>query len=135
MLGEQAVIGSLPLSLSSHGDVMLTRVGDMSEIPLTKLAQVLIGNPVSEYFVSSVHTDGIVGKFCNQFARAVEKLFEQGLVPRRDIIWFGGLDALGGSELLRMKSTRAIAFGNINVEKEINIPLLRNALSDLGLRK
>lgn len=135
MLGEQAVIGSLPLSLSEKGEVLLTRVGDMCEEPLINYAQSLKDNPVSEYFISSVKTDGKFGEFSQALVQSVEDLFAHEIIPKRDSIWFGGLDTVSAAEVLRFESTKAVAFGNINMEKEINIPLIRNEMNHLGFRK
>jgi imidazole glycerol phosphate synthase subunit HisF len=121
MVGAQALIGCVPLvpgpdhphlwSSTSNSDVMSDFI---------TLINHCNSQPVSEIMVIDTRNEGFFGQACRSLHA---KVIESGL--NKGIIWFGGLDHEIAGILLKNPETVAVAFGNINFERELQIPRLR----------
>lgn len=114
--GRQALIGSVPVRLE-HGALSLWRPGGYE--PLALWRDALRAAPVSEFFVTSVPTEGGRGTFPTMLLQAADWLPDGGAIV------FGGLDFGGARRALAHRAVAAVAFGNLNHETELALPRFR----------
>jgi imidazole glycerol-phosphate synthase subunit HisF len=114
--GRQALIGSLPLKLDG-GIVSLWRPSGYE--PLAAWRDTLLASPVSEFFITSVPSEGYAGAFPPALIETLDWL------PEASVLAFGGLNFALGQHVLTHPRTAAVAFGNRNHEIELALPRFR----------
>jgi cyclase len=125
VVGDQALIASLPARVLENGELSLQRVDSSTNelvpigMALTDFVDTVASLPVSEIMLIDADNEGNYGKFMlTEHAQAFAGL-------AKGIIWFGGIADHQALELLQLDETVAIAFGNINYERELFIHHLR----------
>ncbi len=128
LVGRQALIGSVPLRLGPGGEwapaLPPSSAPRPGPIPTTLAATLdfLRHSPVSEYLLIAADAEGRAGAFPSGLVSAC------GALPERSVIWFGGLDPSLAATCLAAPVTAAVAVGHPFLEKELALPLLRDAL-------
>ncbi len=123
--GQQALIGSVPL-VRAGDDWKLWRPDGADGPGLGALRELLGRQPVAEFFVTAVGSEGRAGAFPLGLLEA----FRDGAA--HSVIWFGGLDEESASHCLCAEVTAAVAFGNPLHETELALPWLRQGLLASG---
>ena len=128
LVGRQALIGSVPLRLGAVGEwapaLSPSSVPRLGPVPATldDTLDFLRSSPVSEYLLISAEAEGRAGTFPVELVAACSAL------PEHSVLWFGGLDQASAAACLAAPVTAAVALGNPFLEKELALPLLREAL-------
>lgn len=128
LVGRQALIGSVPLRLGAGGEwapaLPPTSAPRPDTVPATRKATLdfLRRSPVSEYLLIAAEAEGRAGTFPVGLPAAFSEL------PEHSVIWFGGLDLASAAACLAAPVSAAVALGNPFLEKELALPLLREAL-------
>ncbi|HWA28516.1 MAG TPA: HisA/HisF-related TIM barrel protein [Lacunisphaera sp.] len=125
LAGHQALIGSIPLCRTPGGWALWRPYPPAEGANFESLDAILrhvARQPVSEYFVTAVGTEGRAGGFPLELVDALRGL------PESSVIWFGGLDCATASHCLREPVTAAVAFGNLLHDSELALPHLRAEL-------
>jgi imidazole glycerol phosphate synthase subunit HisF len=129
-VGVQALIASLPLSQARQGrwqidaDYATERKIASANLDVSHLCSKCNEWPVAEVLAIDRVNEGTIGGFSlltNEDTRPLGEL-------KKGIIWFGGIDTARAAKLLAIPSTVAVAFGNLNFEKEVAMRLLRRSL-------
>lgn len=129
LVGRQALIGCVPLGRNPEGGWVPTlpfsslRLSE-GAVPanLAATLDLLCSSPVSEYLLIAAEAEGSAGAFPLELVVACSNL------PDHSVIWFGGLDQASASACLAAPVTAAVALGHLFLEKEVALPLLRDAL-------
>jgi imidazole glycerol phosphate synthase subunit HisF len=126
-VGAQALIASLPLVSKNTGrwqvdcDYAAVWGRDGTELNADSLSEFCNTLPVAEVLAIDTANEGPAGGF--------SLLASDGTHPfaalRKGVIWFGGIDAVLAAKLLEMSATVAVAFGNVNFEREVAMRTLR----------
>lgn len=129
-VGAQALIGSLPLTADANGtwraNVPYATIWGIpkSELEAGSFCRKFNELPIAEVLAIDSLSEGKAGKF--------SLVSEDGQHPltelQKGIVWFGGIDFQQAPFLLELPSTVALAFGNVNFEREIACSLLRRFL-------
>jgi imidazole glycerol phosphate synthase subunit HisF len=123
-VGKQAIIGSLPVnSCGDRIEIWNSSYTKSNRTPSEVAEEWLSLGLVSEVLVTSVESEGSIGRFPIE----ITSMFEG--VSSQSIIWFGGIDTDRARTLLNMNNTSAVAIGNILHEREISMPLFRNRIN------
>lgn len=134
-VGAQALIASVPLTGSGetlaldHGYAQRFPVSQ-GRISTTELCRRLNELPVAEVMVTAMEREGTYGSFDLLGQDLKDKGFLSGI--NKGIIWFGGLSGRMAGTLLKDPQTIGVAFGNVNTEKELALPLIRNEFTRAG---
>ena len=124
LVGTQALIGSLPVTRTADG-IRVFSYQD-SIFPNCTLTEAILhyeALPVSEILLVDADHEGTAGT-----GHADTKLLSSELPGKKAFIWFGGLNRVVANELLAQPRTAAVAFGNANFERELNVPITRDLL-------
>jgi cyclase len=126
-VGAQALIASLPLSLTHGGCWQVDSdyaarwgVAD-NEWDTVNFCRKCNEWPVAEVLAIDGTNEGFAGRFLLVSSEGVHPLAEL----RKGIIWFGGIDQKQAAKLLELNATVAVGFGNLNFEKEVAMRSLR----------
>jgi cyclase len=137
-VGAQALIASIPLSVTDGGlwqinNKYATRWGVPSmALDTGSLCGMFNDWPVAEIMVIDSANEGSAGRFSLVNPECDHPLEDL----QKGIIWFGGINANQATKLLKLHSTVAVGFGNLNYEKENAMRLLRRfVLSNPGEKK
>jgi cyclase len=127
VVGAQALIGSLPLVGRGH-DLHIEPgyarrfASHPDQLSIDKCCRLYQELPVAELLVTAMDREGGQGTFdlvdCDGQASPFAAL-------RKGIIWFGGLSPGLAARLLKARETIAVAFANINVERELALNAIR----------
>jgi imidazole glycerol phosphate synthase subunit HisF len=134
LVGSQALIGSLPIVTTQQG--MHLWQEESSQDPPRDIHEVFShyeALPFSEILLIDAAHEGFSGK-----GHATMESCIDTFPGSKGIIWFGGLDEPIATTLLRHHRTVAVAFGNVNFERELHVPLARKAIlgrEEKSLRK
>jgi cyclase len=130
-VGQQAVIGAVPLVYGSHG-LTVAPVNSAGGHVLGDLIKRVEGLKISELMIIDREHEGVAGS---------SKMGEQIPVietPHK-LVWFGGLSASHAATLLERPDTVGVAFGNPFLVNELAVNTHRNdinaKMSSLLLRK
>lgn len=126
-VGAQALIASLPLSVTDEGLWQIDNkyaaclgVPSMA-LDTGSLCRTFNDWPVAEIMAIDSANEGSAGRFSLVTREGDHPLADL----QKGIIWFGGIDANQATKLLELQSTVAVGFGNLNYEKEIAMRSLR----------
>lgn len=124
LVGSQALIGSLPVVTTRQGthlwqeqftqDAPREIHEVFSHYETLPLSEILLIDAAHEGFAERGHV-GMESSIDN-------------LPGSKGIIWFGGLDESMATRLLRHHRTVAVAFGNVNFERELRVPATRKTI-------
>lgn len=119
LVGSQALIGSLPVVTTPQGihlwqDAARGIEEIFSHYETLPLSEILLIDAAHEGFAGKGHV-------------GVESCIDT-YPGSKGIIWFGGLDESVATQLLRHHRTVAVAFGNVNFERELRVPTTRKAI-------
>jgi cyclase len=124
LVGSQALIGSLPFVTTPQG-ILLWQ--ERSRHDDTRGIEEILSHyetlPLSEILLIDASHEGFAGKGHAGMESRVDTL-----PGSKGIIWFGGLDDSVATRLLRHHRTVAVAFGNVNFERELRVPAARKAI-------
>jgi cyclase len=129
LVGSQALIGSLPFVATPQGihlwqDAARGIEGIFSHYETLPLSEILLIDAAHEGFAGEGHA-------------AMESCIDT-FPGSKGLIWFGGLDESMATRLLRHHRTVAVAFGNVNFERELRVPASRKTIlgrEDKSLRR
>ena len=120
-IGQQAVIGTVPLVYGSNGLTVAPVNSARSETwsDFTKHVNEL---PISELMVIDREHEGIAG---------THKVSEHTPIneTKHKLIWFGGLNVSQAAELLKRQDTVGVAFGNPLLAKELVVKTHRSQIN------
>jgi cyclase len=119
LVGSQALIGSLPFVTTPQGihlwQDVARGVGEiLSHYETLPISEILLIDAAHEGFAGKGHA-------------AIESCIDT-FPGSKGIIWFGGLDESIATRLLRHHRTVAVAFGNVNFERELRVPATRKSI-------
>lgn len=126
VVGTQAVVVALPLISI---DAVIRRWDPIEGRPLEVLTESLhraAQLPCAEILVIDVRAEGHEGGFDPALAEAVCEASH--LLGDRSLLWFGGIDTAAAASLVARPETSGVAIGNPLHERELALPLLREAL-------
>jgi imidazole glycerol-phosphate synthase subunit HisF len=140
IVGKQALIGSIPVRFQKEvfSTYFTSRdhkfiLSETKDCPLQNQIEYYKNLPISELLIMDTFNEGNFGKFSVKLSDRVFDLCSD--IPGKNLIWFGGLDSKIARKLLDNPLTIGVAFGNINYEKELEIPILRRSISNLEKNK
>ena len=128
MIGVQALIASLPVRVQ-EGQLVVQHVDPEAgvrqdaPIPGEAVSGWLDKLPVSEVLIIDAAHEGHYGQF------SLLPFAEQLGSFSKGVIWFGGLGADQAVPLLQLEQTVAVAFGNVNFERELFIHHVRSQVT------
>ena len=122
MVGRQAIIGSMPVTASCEEISVWRPVGNVSQPPLEVARRWFDDGLVGEVMVTDVEAEGYSGRFSPNLPHIFAELLPNS------VIWFGGLGAAEGAQILRLPITAGVAFGNPLHHSELAAVSLRSAL-------
>jgi len=134
-VGAQALIASLPLTGTGLSLAMdhsyASRFASAGELMNpANIINRLNDLPVAEVLVIAMSREGHYGSFDLLGHGLNEKGVLSGI--NKGIIWFGGLSSRMAGHLLKDPQTIAVAFGNVNTEKELALPAIRHDFTRVG---
>jgi cyclase len=119
LVGSQALIGSLPVVTTPQG-IHLWQDAARGIEEIFFHYETL---PLSEILLIDTAHEGLAGKGHVGMESCIDTY-----PGSKGIIWFGGLDESIATQLLRHHRTVAVAFGNVNFERELRVPATRMAI-------
>jgi cyclase len=124
LVGSQALIGSLPVVTTPHG-THLWQEESRQDVPrgIHEVFSHYETLPLSEILLIDAAHEGFAGK-----GHAIMESCIDTFPGSKGIIWFGGLDESMATRLLRHHRTVAVAFGNVNFERELRVPATRKTI-------
>ena len=124
LVGCQALIGSLPI-VATHQGLFLWQEKPRQDVPRTiqEILSYYETLPLSEILLIDASNEGFAGKGHAETESCIDTF-----PGSQGIIWFGGLDESIATRLLRHHRTVAVAFGNVNFERELRVPATRKAI-------
>jgi cyclase len=138
IIGSQAIVASLPIYFNGTNFISWYHFKFFNQTLLfNELIESLDKNLFSEYLIIDVNNEGYVGKFSMKIFDLFNSIDTH--ITKHKSIYFGGLENKQANILLENLSTVGVAFGNINLEKELTIQNIRldilKTSSDNNLRK
>jgi len=138
IIGSQAIVASLPIYFDGTNFISWHHLKFYNQILFfDELIKSLDKSLFSEYLIIDVNNEGFEGKFSMKIFdlfNSIDKCF-----TKHKSIYFGGLDKLLANIILENLSTSGVAFGNINLERELTVQNIRidilKASSQNNLRK
>jgi cyclase len=124
LVGSQALIGSLPVVKTQQGiHLWQKESGQDAPLGIQEVLSRYEALPLSEVLLIDATHEGFSGRGHIGMETCVDTF-----PGSKGIIWFGGLDASIATRLLRHHRTVAVAFGNVNFERELRVPATRKAI-------
>jgi len=132
IVGAQALIGSLPL-VGAGGSLRIDPAysgrfrNHPDKLSGKQLCAIYNDLPIAELMITAMDREGYQGQF-DVIGEDGRDDFLVGM--QKGLIWFGGLSPHQASMLLKNKQTIAVAFANINTERELAISGIRKSITD-----
>jgi len=127
-IGSQAIVASIPIYFDGNDYVSWYHLSKFKiRILFKDVFSLIDSGACSEYLIVDVNNEGKEGYFN---LKIIEEIHNLSNLFTNGCLFYGGIDVNIGSILLKESFTVGVAYGNVNLEKELNMIKIRSTIND-----